>query len=63
MNLRSHSILHLKVQLRFHVMKDKKLGEKCEEKDTFDAAVHGSLDNAIKVYPRIWLFTHPLYHI
>ena len=44
-------MVHLKVHLRFHFNKHKKLLKKCEEKDEFDVAVDGSLDDAIKVTP------------
>ena len=46
-----HSMLHLKVYLRFHFKKHGKLQKNCEEKDAFDIAVDGSLEDAIKGTP------------
>ena len=57
-----HSMSHLKVYLRFHFKKHEKLQKKCQEKDTFDVAVDGSLDDAIKGTP-LNLFRRPLYLI
>ena len=41
-------MFHLKVHLRFHFKKHEKLQKKCEEKDTFDFAVNGPLQGAMK---------------
>ena len=46
-----HSMLHLKVYLRFHFKKHGKLQKNCEEKGAFDIAVDGSLEDAIKGTP------------
>ena len=62
MNLRRHSTSHLKVHMRFYFKKHKKIAKKCQEKDAFDVAVDGSLDDAIKGTP-LNLFTRPLYLI
>ena len=43
-------LLHLKVHLRFDFKKLKHC-KKCEEKDAFDFAPDGSLDNAMKGTP------------
>ena len=40
--------MRLKVQLRFHFKKHKKLQKKCEVNDAFDVAVDGPLDRTIK---------------
>ena len=46
-----HSMLHLKVYLRFHFKKHGKSQKNCEEKGAFDIAVDGSLEDAIKGTP------------
>ena len=42
---------HLNLCLMFGFKKHEKKAEKCDEKDAFDVAVDGSLDNAIKNTP------------
>ena len=41
-------MLHLKVDLRFHFKKHKKLQKNIKKKDAFNVAVDVSLDDAIK---------------
>ena len=43
-----HSMLHLKVDLRFLFKKHKKLQKNIRKKDAFNVAVDVSLDDAIK---------------
>ena len=62
MNLRRHSMSHLKVHLRFHFKKHEKIAKKCQEIDAFAVADDGSLDDVIKGTP-LNLFTRPLYLI
>ena len=46
-----HSMLHLKVDQRFHFKKHLKLQKKYKKKDAFNVTVDVSLDDAIKGTP------------